>query len=136
MTISSFDQASASAQKKLPVCLKTPNCVSSQTSILDKQHYIEPFKIGGNADAAWQALKQNLSAQDRLVITHDSHDSLHAEATSLIFHFVDDIDVILDRQALLIHVRSASRIGHSDFGVNRRRIETMRTQLQKAGIIE
>ena len=52
------------------------------------------------------------------------------------FRFVDDINVILDADAELIHIRSASRVGHSDFGVNRKRIEALRTELRKLGVID
>jgi uncharacterized protein (DUF1499 family) len=71
-----------------------------------------------------------------MVITHETADTLHAEATSLVFRFVDDINVILDTETNLIHIRSASRTGHSDFGVNRKRIEALRLQLQKAHVID
>ena len=52
------------------------------------------------------------------------------------FSFVDDINVVLDTETNLIHIRSASRKGHSDFGVNRKRIEALRLQLQKAHVID
>jgi uncharacterized protein (DUF1499 family) len=56
----------------------------------------------------------------------DGHGYLHAEATSLIFRFVDDLECVLDRAANVIHVRSASRVGHGDMGVNRKRVERLR----------
>lgn len=135
MTVSLNNPAYGSAEKKLPVCLKTPNCVSSQASILDKHHYIEPFKIKGNVDTAWETFKKILLEQDRVAISHESHDSLHAETASLMFRFVDDIDAILDSRASLIHIRSASRVGHHDFGVNRKRIEKLRKKLRVAGVV-
>ena len=134
MTLSTANLASAASEKKLPLCGNSPNCVSSQAQ--DAQHFIEPFKISGNFEEAWQALKKALSGQNRIVITRETADTLHAEATSLIFRFVDDINVIMDADMRLIHIRSASRIGHSDFGVNRKRIEALRVQLQKAHVIE
>ena len=130
-----FNIANSSEIKKLPICLKTANCVSSQASIIDKQHYIEPFRIIGNVKDVWLNLKKELLNHDRMVITHETNDSLHAEAISLIFRFTDDINLILDYQKQLIHIRSASREGHTDFGINRKRIETLRKQLQKAGMI-
>lgn len=72
---------------------------------------------------------------DRMIITHETDSTLHAEATSLVLHFVDDIDAILYADAGLIHIRSASRLGHSDFGVNRKRIEKFRTQLRKLHVL-
>lgn len=129
-------QAKASAVLKLPPCVNSPNCVSSQANPLDERHYIAPFKISGTPAAAWLALRKAIQKQDRTTITHDTDTSLHATAVSLVFSFVDDVDIILDVNAGLIHIRSASRVGHSDFGVNRRRIEALRTQLRKANVVE
>ncbi len=126
----------ANAAPKLAPCLNSPNCVSSQANPLDKRHYIAPFKITGTPEAAWLMLRTTLQKQDRTLITHETDTSLHAEAISLVFSFVDDIDIILDADARLIHIRSASRVGHSDFGVNRKRIEALHKRLQKANVVE
>ena len=131
MTLSTATQAS---EKQLPACPSSPNCVSSQAT--DAGHFIAPFKITGNVEEAWAALKKALISQSRMVITNETGDTLHAQATSLVFRFVDDIDAILDTEAKLIHIRSASRTGHGDFGVNRKRVEMLRSQLQQAHVIE
>jgi uncharacterized protein (DUF1499 family) len=125
--------ANTPAKKKLPPCQDTPNCVSSHAS--DKKHYIAPFKISGDPETAWKELRKAILEHARMLITHETETTLHAEATSLVMHFVDDIDAILDAEAGLIHVRSASRIGHSDFGVNRKRLESLRTQLRKLHVL-
>jgi uncharacterized protein (DUF1499 family) len=125
--------ANAPAKKNLPPCKDTPNCVSSQAT--DEGHFIAPFKISGNPNLAWQALRKAIITHDRMILTHETETTLHAEATSLVLQFVDDIDAILDIEAGLIHIRSASRRGHSDFGVNRKRIETFRTQLRKLHVL-
>lgn len=134
MTFTTANNAYSESQKKLPVCKDTPNCVSSQAQ--DAKHYIEPLKISDSPEKAWQALKEAINNHSRMVITHETSNTLHAEATSLVFGFVDDINAILDTDARLIHIRSASRKGHSDFGVNRKRIEALRLQLQKAHVID
>lgn len=131
MTLSTATQASA---KQLPPCPSSPNCVSSQAT--DADHAIAPFKIVGNVEEAWTALKKALISQSRTVITDETGNALHAQATSLVFRFVDDIDAILDTDARLIHIRSASRTGYGDFGVNRKRVEMLRSQLQQAHVIE
>jgi uncharacterized protein (DUF1499 family) len=131
MTLSTATQAS---EKKLAACPDTPNCVSSQAT--DADHFIVPFKIIGNVEEAWTALKNALISQSRTVITSETGDTLHAQATSLLFRFVDDIDAILDADAKLIHIRSASRVGYGDFGVNRKRVEALRSQLQQGHVIE
>ena len=120
--------------KKLPLCPNSPNCVSSQAS--DSGHYIAPFKIKGQPEQTWDAFKRVLAEQSRTVITEATGDSLHAEVTSLVFRFVDDIHAQLDADARLIHIRSASRVGYSDLGVNRRRIEALREQLRQADRVE
>lgn len=131
MTLITATQAS---EKKLAPCPSSPNCVSSQAA--DEGHFIVPFKITGNVEQAWAALKTALLSQSRTVITNETGDTLHAEATSLVFRFVDDIDAILDADAKIIHIRSASRVGYGDFGVNRKRMENLRSALQQAHVIE
>ncbi|MGZ4993286.1 MAG: DUF1499 domain-containing protein [Methylobacter sp.] len=131
MTLSTVSQA---AEKQLPACPSSPNCVSSQAT--DTDHFIAPFKIIGNVGEAWIALKKALTSQSRTVIISETGDTLHAEATSLVFRFVDDIDAILDAEAKLIQIRSASRTGYGDFGVNRKRVEKLRSQLQQEHVIE
>jgi len=134
--ILSIAGTASATQKKLPPCLQSPNCISSQSMIIDKLHFIPPFEIKSNPRKAWAELKKLIHEQSRMVITHETSDSLHAEATSLLFRFVDDINIVLDADAELIHIRSASRTGHSDFGVNLKRIEALRTKLKQADVIE
>jgi uncharacterized protein (DUF1499 family) len=75
---------------------------------------------------AWQRLREVIAARPRARIISETDTWLHAEFTSLVFRFVDDVEFLLDRDAGVIHCRSASRSGRSDFGVNRRRIEELR----------
>lgn len=124
----------AAEVNSLPPCPTSPNCVSSQAT--DTAHFIAPFKIVGAIDVASIALKNALLSQSRTVITHEMGNTLHAEATSLIFRFVDDVDVLLDSEARVFHIRSASRVGYGDFGVNRKRVENLRSQLQAAGVVD
>jgi uncharacterized protein (DUF1499 family) len=65
-----------------------------------------------------------------VITVSDSY--LHAEFTSAIFRFVDDLEFLVDDTAKVIHVRSASRLGTSDLGVNRKRVEEIRRRWQKA----
>jgi len=108
----------------LTPCPASPNCVSSQAS--DAEHFTEPLRFSGDAALAWNRLKSALGTESRLSIVEDTGSYLHAEARSLIFRFVDDVEFVLDPEAGVIQVRSASRTGYSDFGVNRRRVERIR----------
>ena len=109
---------------KLAPCPDTPNCVSSQAE--DDAHRMAPIPFDGDADEALARLKAVLAAQPRTTIISAEGDYLHAECASLLFRFVDDVEFLVDRDAKVIHFRSASRIGRSDLGVNRKRIEAIR----------
>ena len=118
-----------SAPSVLPPCPAKPNCVSSQAPAADAGHYIEPLRFNGDPATAWARLRQALAAMPRTRIVEDSGQYLRAEATSRLFRFVDDLECLMDRDAGLIHVRSASRVGHGDMGVNRKRVEQLRALL-------
>jgi uncharacterized protein (DUF1499 family) len=109
---------------KLLPCPASPNCVSSQGT--DREHAVEPLHYRGTASEAMDALDTVISGMKRACIVTRTGSYLHAEFTSALFRFVDDVEFLLDDHAPTIHVRSASRIGSSDLGVNRRRIETIR----------
>jgi len=110
----------------LSPCPESPNCVSSQVPESDSEHYIAPFSFSGDPAAAWQRLKSAVLAEKRVTVMVEQSDYLHAEMRSLLFRFVDDIEFSLAADKGLIHVRSASRVGYSDFGVNRKRVERIR----------
>lgn len=105
-------------------CPNSPNCVSSKSK--DKKHAIDPIKYQGEVKIAKDKLKSVLTSLPRTKIITEDDLYMHAQSTSLIFRFVDDSEYLFDDKNKLIHVRSASRIGHSDFGVNRSRIESIR----------
>ena len=113
---------------KLVPCPNTPNCVCSQSS--DAQHSIEPLTYNPSATEAMADIKTAIQAMERTKIITENKNYLYAEFTSAIMGFVDDVEFHLDENSKVIHVRSASRLGKSDLGVNRKRIETIRTKLQ------
>lgn len=114
---------------KLAPCPSTPNCVCSQSE--DAGHKIEPLTYKSTPEVAFTQLKQAIASQPRTKIITESPNYLYAEFTSAIMKFVDDVEFYLDEDAKVIHVRSASRLGQSDLGVNRKRIETIRAKLQE-----
>ncbi len=114
---------------KLAPCPSTPNCVCSQSE--DAGHKIEPLTYKSTPQVAFTQLKQAIESQPRTKIITQSPNYLYAEFTSAIMKFVDDVEFYLDEDAKVIHVRSASRLGQSDLGVNRKRIETIRAKLQE-----
>jgi len=111
---------------------RTPNNVGSQADKNDTEHYIEPLRYSGDARQAWSALRRVIDAMPRVKVVKAEPNYLYAEFTSKLMGFVDDTEFYLDEKAGVIQVRSASRLGHGDHGVNRERIETIRARLEQA----
>jgi uncharacterized protein (DUF1499 family) len=108
----------------LTPCKTTPNCVSSRAT--DAKHQIGALRFSGDPDAVFARLKHVLGRRsDTTLLTADS-DYLQVEFRTTFF--VDDGEFLLDREAGLIQIRSASRIGHSDLGKNRSRMEEIRRE--------
>jgi len=116
---------------KLAPCPSTPNCVSSQSS--DREHAVEPLSFAGTATGAHAALRQIILSMKRSQIIIETDSYSHAEFTSAIFRFVDDVEFWFDENEKVIHVRSASRVGNSDLGVNRKRVEEIRARWTASG---
>ena len=110
-------------------CPDSPNCVSSLAS--DSAHFIAPLAFDDQPEAAMQRLKVALLSEKRVTIVKAQTDYLHAEVRSLIFRFVDDVEFTLVPEQGAFQIRSSSRVGYSDFGVNRRRLERIRQLFQK-----
>ena len=109
---------------------RTPNNVNSQVDKnADAQHYIEPLRYSGDARKAWAALRRVVDDMPRAKVVKAEPDYLYTEFTSKLMGFVDDTEFYLDENAGAIQVRSASRLGRRDFGVNRERIESIRARL-------
>ena len=120
------DNLGVTAGKFAP-CPTTPNCVNSQTQ--DQEHAIAPLRYTSTPEDAFHQLKTLLESQPRVTVLTTTDDYIRTEFTLPIVGFVDDVEFYLDRSAKLIQVRSASRLGESDLGVNRKRIETIRAKL-------
>lgn len=88
------------------------------------------IRFDGDATEAMRRLREVIEAIPRArIVSQDTH-YLHAECTSRLFRFVDDVEFLIDDERKEIHFRSASRAGHSDLGVNRRRMEAITSAFQ------
>ncbi len=114
---------------KLLVCPPKKNCVSSQVEPSDS-HFIQPYKYSSDLSTAFSELKSLLEKQDRVTIITAADNYLNAEFKSRLMGYVDDVEFYFDDSKKLVHIRSASRLGSSDWGVNRKRIESIREQLK------
>ena len=119
---------------RLAPCPSSPNCVSSAAD--DKVHGVTAFQLSAEPDQAWSGARQAVLELPRTEIVAEEPGYLHAECRSALMGFVDDLELYLPPGESRIQVRSASRIGYGDMGVNRRRVETLRTNLHERGLVE
>ncbi|MCX7149240.1 MAG: DUF1499 domain-containing protein [Rhodocyclales bacterium] len=105
----------------------TPNCVNSQST--GGYSAIAPFAHAGDSKLALARLHAVVAAMPAAKIIDSRADYFYAEFASRWLGFVDDVEFYLDEKAAIIHVRSASRLGRKDFGVNRQRVEAIRAAL-------
>ena len=113
----------------LSPCPGTPNCVSSQEK--NSQHRIQPITFEGSLELAKERLHRVLNSMGGTRILTQEDEYWHVEFTTQLLRFIDDVEFYFEGSQLLIHLRSASRRGYWDLGVNRRRIGTIRSKFEK-----
>jgi len=113
----------------LKPCPNSPNCVSTQAA--DEKHRMDPIAYSGTHEQARQRLLAVIASMKRARIEEDRGEYIHVVFTSLIFRFKDDVEFVLDDRNRLIHFRSASRVGYSDLGVNRKRMDEIRRRFER-----
>lgn len=109
----------------------TPNSVSSQAGLypdhMQKDYaLIAPLSYQGDAASSMKRLILLLQKRERTVVVTQSDDYLYAQSSTAVLKFTDDVEFLLDAPNHIIHVRSSSRLGRKDFGVNRQRVEAIR----------
>lgn len=115
---------------QLTQCPNTPNCLCSEFSE-HTDHYIDPIKISPNtaSDELDSKLKNIITNMGGTIKT-ESDDYIATTFSSAIFGFVDDFELRIDKEKKVIHLRSASRVGRSDLGINKKRIELFKKRFQ------
>lgn len=111
---------------RLRPCPESRNCVSSEEGTV-AQKLVTPFPAPGGA-ADMVKLAALVATWPRTAVITNTGTYMHAESTSLLLRFVDDVEFRFDSASNVIHVRSASRLGESDLGVNRKRVEGLRAK--------
>lgn len=112
---------------RLAPCRRSPNCVCSQADSSDAVHSIAPIPFKGTAAEAMSAAKKAIESMERATLVRQERGYVYAEFRSKLLGYVDDVEFF--SQGAALHVRSASRLGRRDFGVNRARIEQIRKLL-------
>ena len=109
-----------------------PNAVSTQTD--QKALKMDPLPFKETlADSKFQVMRI-LQSLDRVKVVKETPDYIHAVFSSKVFRFKDDVEFYFDESSRLVHFRSASRVGYSDWGVNRKRMEDIEVRYQKEGV--
>lgn len=103
-----------------------PNWVASVAS--DASHQVDPFLVDGTPAATLETIEAVVTEQPRTRIVEQTDDRIRAEFRSLVFRFVDDVEFVVSNER--VEVLSASRLGYSDLGVNRRRVELLRDRFE------
>jgi uncharacterized protein (DUF1499 family) len=116
---------------KLKAPSSSPNSVSSQADLHPGHPQlsyarVEPLKFTGDPAAAMKKLAAVLRSMERMTVVTEEPGYLYAQQTTALMKYTDDIECLLDAGAGVIHVRSSSRLGRKDFGVNRARVEAIR----------
>jgi len=113
---------------QLRSCPATPNCVCSEQQV--EGTFVEPLVYTTTADVAWGKIKYAI-VETGGVILAEQEGYLHAVYETPLMRFVDDVELRLDENNQVIHVRSASRVGNSDLGANRKRVARLRAAFDK-----
>ena len=108
---------------QLAPCPASPNCVSSQTAPDDHEHHIDPLPMNGEIAASREQILSILEDMPHTTIITADDNYVYAEVRTAVMRYIDDVEFYFDAEADVIHVRSASRLGNSDMGANRDRIE-------------
>ncbi len=116
-------------EAKLSPCPDKPNCVSSFAASED-EHFLPAIKIISNKERAHLKISGILTKNGSAKIISTTADYIHAEYTSSVFKFVDDVEFYFGIDQL-VHFKSASRTGRSDLGVNKKRMEEIRFKFQQ-----
>ena len=109
----------------LEPCPDSPNCICSQSSESDSQHYMAPMDYDGKPAKALDAIADVISSTKGATISNRSDDRVDAVFVSRVFRFKDDVSFLVDSANKKIHFRSASRVGYSDLGANRKRLTSL-----------
>lgn len=109
-------------------CPDSPNCINTMASANDKIHYSEPISYQGSLQEAKLKILNIINSTPRTKILDESENYIHAIYISKMMKFVDDVQFYFDDNTKLIHIRSASRVGYSDLGVNRKRVDMIKKE--------
>lgn len=110
-------------------CSHQSNCVNSMASASDKKHYVAPLIIEKTKKDILAFIIDHLKKWQRTKLMTQTDKYLHFEIKSAFFGFIDDLEIFWPKGDEYLHFKSSSRIGYTDFGVNRKRVEQLKKEL-------
>ncbi len=131
-SVSKID-SDAAGKDRLAGCPDRPNCVSSETRAPGRA--IAPLRLKSNQAATWSAIRELVERLPRCTIVKATDRYLHAECRSRLFGFIDDLELQFDQSTGSVAIRSASRVGYWDLGVNRKRLEALHRELKQKELV-
>jgi uncharacterized protein (DUF1499 family) len=108
---------------QLRACPASPNCVSSEQQ--GTGAFVEPLRVTSTVGDAWNKAKQAIVENGGEIMT-ERDGYLRAQFVTPLMRYIDDVELRIDEKQKVIHIRSASRVGHSDMGANRARVKKIR----------
>lgn len=112
---------------------RTPNCVSSMADKNDAKHYIEPISYQGELETVKEHLLAAIQSQPNVKLIKQEPDYWYFTFQTPMLKFTDDVEFYFPADEKRVHMRSASRIGYSDWGTNRKRLESVRSAFASKG---
>lgn len=112
-------------------CPDSPNCVGSLYA-KDENHFMKPIAYQVSRAKMQQILLNLLKDKKQVEVLQVQENYIHSTFTVSIFKFIDDVEFYLPAEEKLIHFRSASRVGYSDLGANKRRLEKLKQEIEAA----
>ena len=129
--MSSKEKRTGIINNKFKPCPKTPNCVSTMAPKDDRKHYIIPISYNSSQEEAVEKIIQIVNSLKGTTIVVKDINYLHVIFSTKLLKFKDDVEFYFDDSSKIIHFKSASRIGSSDLGTNRKRMEKIRKLYSK-----
>lgn len=113
---------------QLRACPASPNCVCSE--LRNERSFVDPLMFTAVAGDAWQHAKKAIVENGGVIVT-EREGYLHANFVTPLLRYIDDVELRMDENKQVIHIRSASRVGYSDMGANQARVTKIRMSFQK-----
>ena len=129
--MNSKEKRTGMINNKFKPCPKTPNCVSTMAPKEDKKHFITPISYNSSQEEAVEKMIQIINSLKGTTITVKDINYIHAIFSTKLLRFKDDVEFYFDDSSKLIHFKSASRIGSSDLGTNRKRMEKIKNHYSR-----